>query len=845
MTDSLQQSAFSRRVFVKGGGALVVGFSFAGAGVVGRAEGARAASSGSGGGFPLAQQPVLDNWLAVHPDGTVTFSIEKADVGTHMQTGLLQIAAEELDMPFERMRLQSGDTSITPDLGTSSSSAGITGGGPVVRAAAATARQTLVTMASAHLGVPASKLQTKDGVVSVVGDPSRSVSYAELIGGKRFNVTLRRMPAAQVIYSSPAAVYGTARPKDPRDYTIVGRSVAPLDIPAKVTGGDTYVTAVTLPGMVHARAVRPPTNGARLISVDKGSISHLPGIVDVVVKNDYVAVVAEDEWVAVQAAAELKTKWSDWKGGLEQGQPAVGDQYSALRTLPHINHANDVRGTVNDPVTKVGDVDKALAGAAKTLTATYESPFHLHGPIGPPAVVADVTADQATAWTASQNIFGMRGIIATLLGLPERNVRLISVAGASAFGDSNTDDCVTEACLLSQEIRRPVRLQLMRWDDHVWDSGHSARTSDLRGGLDKSGKLVAWDAQSWTANNGGRPYGDPDAVNGLHTAYEYPNPSKSSGSKSTSAGGGVHGTSLLPAVFMGLASEYDVEGMASASDLTPGYTIPNVRSVLHYLGKGSPRAEPLDGQPQATPAGSIRIRTSSMASVGGQSVAWAIESFIDELAAAASTDPIAFRAKHLDPVHGPFLETLAKHAGWQPRPSPGPGAKSSSVILSGRGMAGSFGTDYQSKSVPFDYAEVIDVEVNRKTGKVTIPRVAMVMTSGLIINPDLVRQQMEGNTMFGLSQALLEERVFTKTTITSRDWVSYPILRFVDSPPEIDVLVLQNIDQPSGSASETNDIPPAALGNAIFDATGVRIRTLPFTPKRVLAALEQAGRAIK
>ena len=757
---------------------------------------------------------------------------------------MLQIAAEELDVPFDRMRLQAGDTSITPDLGTSSSRAlGSRGGGPPVRAAAATARQALVKLASKHLGVPASKLQTKDGVVSVVGDASRSVSYAQLVGGRRFNVTLSPMPAQHVTYSSPPKVYGTARPKDPSAYKIVGTSVPALDVPAKVTGGTTYVTAVTVPGMVHARAVRPPTNGARLLSVDKSSISHLPGILDVIIKKDYVAVVAEDEWVAIEGAGELKAKWSNWLGGIERGQPAVGNLYSAMRTLPHIDHANDVRGTVTDPVTDVGNVEKALKGAAKVLAATYEAPYHIHGPIGPPAAVADVTADRATAWTASQNIFGMRGIIATLLGLPEKNVRLISYAGASAFGDSNTDDCVTEACLLSQSVGRPVRLQLMRWDDVVWDSGHSARVTDLRGGLNPTGRVVAWDAQTWTANNGGRPYGDADAVHGLVVDYEYPNPSRSSGSTSKTAGGGNPGTSLLPAVFMGKAPEYDVEGIASASDVTPGYTIANVRSVLHYLGKGSPRAEPLDGQPQAQPAGSLRIRTSSMSTTGGQSVAWAIESFMDELAAAAHADPIEFRANHLDPVHTTFLDTLAKRAGWQTRPSPGPDAKSSSVVVRGRGMAGAFGTG--PNGIPFDYGEVFEVEVNRKTGKVTIPRVVMVLTSGLIVNPDSVRQQMEGNTLFGISQALIEERLFTGTTMTSRDWVTYPILRFIDAPQEMDVYVLQNIDQPSGSASELNDIQPAAIANAIFDATGVRIRTMPFTPKRVLAALEQAGKAIK
>jgi nicotinate dehydrogenase subunit B len=832
MTGLVPEKEFSRKSFLKAGGALVVGFSMAGPLLApGKAAAAAATRSAGGGAFPLATHPILDNWLVVHQDGTVTFSVEKSDIGTHMQTGLLQIAAEELDVSFERMRIQSGDTSRTPDLGTSSSSAGITGGGPPVRAAAATARQALVGMASAKLGVPVSQLTVQDGVVSVIGNASQSVTYAQLIGGQRFNITMD----AQPVVGSRGPIYGTAPTKDPTKYTVVGTSVAKRFVPEKVMGTHSYVTDVRIPGMVHARAVRPPTTGARLLSLDKSSISHIPGIVDVVVKKDYVAVVAEDEWAAIQAAQQLKVSWSKWSGGPQLGHPSVGNLYSAMRAAPHIDQASDARGTVTYPARNVGNVDAALAGAAKVVSATYESPYYIHGPIGPAAAVADVRGDQAIVWSASQNIFGMRPIVATLLSLPEQNVRFISLAGPSAFGDSNTDDCAAEACLLSQAVGRPVRLQYMRWDDHVWDSGRSARVTDLRGGLDAQGKVVAIDLQTWSAANGGRPYGDAYATQGLFSDYEFPNPSSG---PSRTAGGGIPGTSLLPPVLMGAAPEFDVEGMGSASVGNSNYTFANMRWVLHYLGKGSPRAEPLDGRPQAAPAGSLRFRTSSESGTGGVSTTFASESFIDELAAAAGADPIQFRLANLtNPRNIALVNALAQRAGWQSRPSPGPDATSSAVIARGRGMA-------VSASATKTWAEVFEVEVNRKTGKVSVPRVVAAIETGLIINPDAVTQQIEGNTLFGISEALKEQRMFDQTKITSRDWVTYPILRFNDAPQEIDVLLVDRPDLPSGSASELNQLAGPAISNAIFDATGVRMRTLPFTPKRVLAALKQAGKAM-
>jgi CO/xanthine dehydrogenase Mo-binding subunit len=770
--------------------------------------------------FPLAVHPNLDNWIAVHQDGTVTVSIAKADIGTHMQSGMLQIAAEELEMPYERMRIRTGDTMFTPDLGVSSGSAGITGGGPPVRAAAATARQALVGMAAARFGVPAGQLMVQDGVVSVIGNSSQRVSYAELIGGRLFNVTMTQNtpPYPYTPAYGNALPYGTAPLKDPATYKLVGTNVPAHFVREKVTGTHVGVTQVRIPGMVHARVVRPPMIGARLLGIDRSSVRHVEGLLDVIVKKDFIAVVAKQEWAAIQAAAQLKVSWSDWAGGAKRGLPNTKNLYEFMRAAPSIRSVPR----------NVGNLAAAFAGAAKIVSGTYRSAHNTHGPIGPPAAVADVRSDQAIVWSSSQSIFGMRAVVAKLLNLPESSVRFIFYSHASAYGSSNADDCAIDACMISQAIGRPVRVQYMRHDDLIWGGGRAARVTDVRAGLDASGNVVAWDGETWTAANGGRPYGDLYATHGVVHEPERIVPSKT-----------LPGVLSVGEVLAGIAPAYDVEGGGSGnapSRYTYSAGTATHRWTLNHLGTGSPRADPLDGQPQAAPAGSVRIRTSSQAGVGGTPAMFVFESFMDELAAAAGVDPIDYRLRYLvQPRDVAVLKALAERAGWQPRTSPGPQASSNDVVVRGRGVA--IGK----------IAQIFEVEVNRKTGKVTVKRVVSAIDVGRVINPDSVTQQIEGNTMFGISQALKEERRSDGKTITSRDWVTYPILRFVDIPTEFDVVLVnpKPPDLPPRSAGEVNGSAAPAIGNAIFDATGVRLRTMPFTPQRVLDALKEAGKASK
>jgi hypothetical protein len=353
--------------------------------------------------------------------------------------------------------------------------------------------------------------------------------------------------------------------------------------------------------------------------------------------------------------------------------------------------------------------------------------------------------------------------------------------------------------------------------------------TDFRAGLDAQGNVVAFDQEVWSAANGGRPYGDLYATHGVVHEPERITPSKT-----------LPGILAISGILAGIAPPFDVEGYQIPGVPATRYSFDtgtaNHRAVHHYLGIGSARTEPLDGQPQAAPVGSQRIRTSSMASPSGMPSQFAYEAFMDELAAAAGVDPVEFRIRYLpDPRNVAMLRAVAQRAGWQPRPSPNPQAKSADVIARGRGVAlGKF-------------AEVFEVEVNRKTGKVSVLRVVAAVDAGLVINPDSVVQQVEGNAIFGTSQALHEQRTSNGTTLTSRDWVTYPILRFIDAPKKIDVVFVdpKTTVFPPRSAAENNGSAAPAISNAIFDATGVRIRTIPFTPKRVLAALREAGRAVK
>jgi nicotinate dehydrogenase subunit B len=723
-------NSLTRRGLLKSGGALMVSFALGGA-----LPKRGAAQSG-----PV---PEVDSFLAISADGSVTIYTSKVDIGTGLATAFRQTAAEELGIPVERFTVIEGDTATTPNHGGTGGSSGIPRGAADIRRAAATARQALLELGSKRLSRPASELTIMAGEVRPLSG-GQGISAATLIGGKRFS--------RKVDPQAPL--------KDPATYTVVGKPILRADVPAKCTGRHVYLQDFTVPGMLHGRVVRPPSMGAKLTNVDEASIRGIAGA-RVVRVDSFLGVVAKDEWAAIRAARELKTTWSEWSGlagsaGLER----------QLR-----------EGAVerDQQVANRGDAATALAGM-KTLSATYYWPFQSHASLAPSCAVADVKESGTTVWSSSQNPFGLRGTLAKVFGLAPEKVRVVYLDGSGSYGSNGNDDAAADAFLLSRAAGQPVRVQWMREDEHGWDPKGPAQLLDVRGAVDSSGNILAWETQMWLP---GGPQGD---------------------------------RALVGPELAGLTQGHGQNAGAMTLNTDPPYATANLRVVAHSL--------------KETP-----LRLSNLRAPGKIANVFAVESFTDELAVAAGMDAAAFRRRLLtDPRAIAVLERALAMIEWQPRPSPNP--KAAGNVQVGRGVA------YMRYKQAENYvAMAMEVGVERSTGKIAVRRISCAHDCGLIVNPDGLRNQVEGNIMHTLSRTLHEEVTFDRSRVTSLDWASYPVLTFPEAPA-IAVSLIDHPDQPSYGAGEAASAPvAAALGNAIFDATGVRLRTVPFTAGRVKAAL--------
>jgi CO/xanthine dehydrogenase Mo-binding subunit len=758
---------FSRRTFVKGTGALVVAV---GAPRLLNPKAAFAAVND----FPIGPASIdpnqIDSWIAIAGDGTVTMKTGKVELGQGTVTASMQLVADELDVPFAKVRHVQSDTWLTPDQGTTagSQSTGTETGPAGVRQAAAEARAALLNMASAKLNAPVSSLTVANGVVSVAGNASQSVSYADLIGGKLFNIPQT----------------GKAVPKPYTAYKIVGTSVPRFDIPDKVFGNFTYTQDVKLPGMVHARVVRPPTLDSTLVKVDGFPSGTPDGLVTVFQKNNYVAVVAETEWQAIAAANQLKVTWN-------------------VASLPNWATFNDdivTMGPSQDTVIQDSkfsngqDVDAVIASAAKTVSATYKYPIQMHGSMGTSASTAWVQGSTATVWSSTQAIYPLRAMLATALNLPAQNIHCIYTEGSGCYGQNKADDVSLDAAVISQAVGKPVRVAYMRSDEHAWENYGQAYTIKITGAVDTSSgkaKLTAWRRDAWSSGRGNRPGPPANMASGILMGF--PEPPLATG------------TSLTPSQALN-----SVDGSNSA----PSYIVPAARLTNHSV-----RRTFLSG-PLRSPA---RIQNT-----------FANESITDELAALAGVDPVQFRVDNLQDARLiAVIQLAAQMANWQS----GPAARNigKGRYLTGNGMAamryeGTLGYN----------AAVVNVTVDTKTGKVTVNHVWSAQDCGPALNPDGQKQQAEGCALQGISRSLVEELKWNANGITSRDWVTYPVIRF-NAMPKFDFQIIDRKDQPAVGAGEvliTN--MPAAIANAIFDATGKRMRQLPFTPARVRAALASA-----
>jgi CO/xanthine dehydrogenase Mo-binding subunit len=770
---AMKRAGFSRRDFLKRSGMLVVGFSMWGI----EAElGTTSAQifQGLTSGSPSPNQ--VDSWLTIGADGSVTAFTGKEELGQGIVTAQTQLVAEELCVAFDRVKLVYCDTAYTPDEGYTSGSQSH----PAnfnhnnLAQAAATAREALFRIASERLGVPVGQLVAADGVIAVKGDPSKKVSYGQLLGGKKVDLPLDK----------------NAQRKPASEWTVLGKPIHRPDIPALVTGQFEFVHNVRVPGMLHGRVVRPPAVGATVVSVDESSVRDMPGFVKVVVKKNFVGVVAEKPWQALQVAGKLKVTWT----------PGVGlpDQASFY---DHVRNQTPVRDSL---LADSGDIEKTLAGAPMVVKATYLHPYQMHGSMGSSCAVADVQGDKVTIWSATQGVWYLRSTAAMVLGVKPEGVRVIFTRGSGCYGLNGVDTVSYDAALMSQAVGKPVRVQLTRKDEMAWENYGNAYVMDDRAGLDTQGNIIAWDHEAWVPVLGNRPgTGTPgNVITGMLAGFE-PEPFRPQ-TPAPPPRSYNNGSNGIPSYFAGC-----IAGACRGTG-----TIKSERSLVHNV------VSPFWTGPLRSPQ---RLQNT-----------FAHECFMDELAAKVKADPFAYRLRHLsDSRLIDVVNAATKAAGWDTRPSPKP--QNASGIATGRGMSC---VAYEGDN---GYsAMVAEVEVDRGTGKVAVKRIVVAVDCGPISNPDGLRNQTEGGALQGASRALMEEVTWDNEKVTSFDWRTYHSLPLGFDIPKIDVVLINRPDEDATGAGELGiTLSASAIGNAIFDATGARVRQIPFTPERVKAALGQ------
>ena len=752
-------SGVSRRALLKGAGALVISFSLAPSELFGQAVATLV-------GNPPKE---LDGWIAINADGSVTALTGKCEMGQGLYTAQTQLVAEELGVAVDRVKLIQCVTGVTPDQGVTSGAQSHPQNfnHANLALAAATARETLLQMASKQWGVPADRLTAGNGVVR---HGSRTISYGELIGGRQFNLPL-----------NPAA-----KRKAPREWTILGNSVKRIDMPDMVTGRFEYVHNVRVPGMAHGRVVRPPTVGATVDRVDEASVSRLPGFIKLVVKKDFVGVVFEKQWQAIQAANQIKVAW---KPG--PALPPQASFYDHMRKQPS-------RDTL---LVDSKDVDATLAASAQVVRSTYLHPYHMHGSVGASCAVADVRADSATVWSPTQGVYPQRDSCAMVLGMKPQQVKVIYTRGSGCYGINGADTVSYDAALLSQAAGRPVRVQLSRKDEMVHENFGLAFVVDQRVGLDSAGNIIAWDYEAWSPLRGGRP-------------------------GHTQPGNQVTGylAGFAPAPFAPRSPAPPPTGpLANGSNVVPSYVTGTVDGTAG--GTGIVKCERMLARVVESPFWTGPLRSPSRLQN-----TFAHECMMDELAAAAKADPVEYRLRHLrDPRLKGVIQAAAKAANWRARPSPYQPPTTNRVV-SGRGIACVL---YEGDN---GYcAMVADVDVNLDTGAVDVKRLVMALDSGPISNPDGLRNQAEGGALHGMSRALFEEVMWDNEKVTSVDWRTYRTFPVGFKIPKLETMLINTMEAEACGAGETSiTVTAAAIGNAIFDATGRRLRQVPFTPERVL-----------
>ncbi|SDM31596.1 CO or xanthine dehydrogenase, Mo-binding subunit [Catalinimonas alkaloidigena] len=736
-------SAVDRRTFLRQSGCLAIGFSL---------FPASACSSHTNEGDQTQQAETLQEeladadhinaWLRLREDNSVTVLTGKIEIGQGVLVALRQIAAEELDVPLARVEVVMADTGQTPDERYTAGSASIESSGMAIRQAAAEARQQLLERAAQRFNVPVAQLSVTDGTVRVA-QGTGEVTYGALLAGEQLT----------------GKISGKAPLKNPQTYRLVGTPQHRPEIVAMATGAPGYVHDLRLPNMVHARVLRPSVYRATLQSLLEDKIKAMPGVLQLVRDGNFAAVLAEGEYQAIRAWQVLKAE-ATW----QEPEP-LPEQQHLFRDIPN-------RVTRSETVENAPDLDKALDRATTRWEATYERPYHLHGSIGPSCALAEWKDERLTVWTHSQGVYPLRDSIAQMLQLREGQVRVIGVRGSGCYGHNGADDVAADAARLALALPgRPVRVQWMREDEHGWEPYGSAMVLQLRGGLDATGKIVAWETQLWTDAHSHRPGGNAAellAAQYLENAHLPPD-------EGGYLGGGYR-------------------------NATPFYQIPSVHIEAHqFVGP---------------------LRVSALRSLGAYANIFALESFMDELAVRAGDDPVAFRLRHLqDERARAVIEEVARQVQWQAqRPE------------QGRGWGVAF-AQYKNRAAYFAVAAEVAYDAEKRDLRVL--RLVGAIDAGQVINPDGLKNQTEGGMVQSTSWTTLEQVTWNETRITSRDWESYPILRFPHLP-KVDVTVLDRPELPPLGAGEAAQGPTAAaIANAVYRATGTRVRELPITAARL------------
>ncbi|WP_175841765.1 xanthine dehydrogenase family protein molybdopterin-binding subunit [Burkholderia contaminans] len=702
-------------------------------------------------------------FVAILDDGRILAFNGHVDLGTGIRTSLAQIVAEELDVPAARVTMVLGDTAATPNQGPTIASATIQISATPLRCAAAQARHALLALAAERFNVDAAQLQIDDATISANG---QTVTFATLVAAHRIALTLDL----------------NTRTKDPALYRIVGRSSPRVDLPAKATGQLTFVHDMRVPGMLHGRVVRPPYAGHdsgsfvgdSLIDVDRASVADVPGLVAVVAIGDFVGVVAEREEHAIRAARQLRVTWRPLPA-----LPPLDDPAAAIAAAPA------KRRVLLDE----GDVDAARAQPDTiTLSRTYAWPFQMHGSIGPSCALADYREPgngRITVWSGTQNPVSLRHDLATLVARDEADFDVVRMEAAGCYGRNGADDVCGDALLLSRAVGRPVRVQLSRADEHLWEPKGAGQSMQVSGTVTRDGRLLGYDFTTRYPSN--------DAP-------------------------------LLAALLTGtIAPAPRVFEMGDRTAVSP-YASPHRRFVCEDLA-------PL-------------VRASWLRGVSALPNSFAHDAFVDECAALTGVDPLAFRLRHLQDTRATeLLQAVADRAGWTPRAPGAPHDPATSRLVRGRGIA--YARYVHSRFPGFGAAWsawIVDLSVDRVSGEIRIERVTVGQDTGTMINPDGVRHQIHGNVIQVLSRTLKERVRFAGGKVASREWASYPILTFAEVP-DVDVVLMPRQGEPPLGAGESASVPgPAAVANALFDATGVRFYAPPFTPETIRAALRDAGR---